>query len=151
MLVAPDSFKGTMSAQVVADALAAGMAAAGADVVTCPLADGGEGTTAALHAAWGGELVRHTVSGPLGDPVVGEVLMAGDGRAALDTASASGLHLVPHDRRDPWRASTFGTGQLIAAAVAAGAREVLVGVGGSATTDGGAGALGGAGRGRRDR
>ncbi|GAA4361816.1 glycerate kinase [Angustibacter luteus] len=141
MLVAPDSFKGTMSAQVVADALAAGLAGAGADAVTCPLADGGEGTTAVLHAAWGGELVRHTVSGPSGEPVVGELLLAGDGRAALDTASASGLHLVPAERRDPLRASTFGTGQLIAAAVAAGAREVLVGVGGSATTDGGAGAL----------
>lgn len=140
MLVAPDSFKGTMSALTVAEALTAGLTGAGADVVSCPLADGGEGTTAALHAAWGGELVRYSVAGPLGDLVEAELLLVG-GRAALDTASASGLHLVPADRRDPLRASTFGTGQLIAAAVAAGAREVLVGVGGSASTDGGAGAL----------
>ena len=110
-------------------------------MVTCPLADGGEGTTAALHAAWGGELRRQEVLGPLGEPVSAELLVTTDGRAALDTASASGLHLVPVEGRDPLRASTFGTGQLIAAAVAAGARQILVGVGGSATTDGGAGAL----------
>jgi glycerate kinase len=141
VLVAPDSFKGTMSADVVTRALADGLRAAGADVVTCPLGDGGEGTTAALHAAWGGALVQHQVSGPLGETVSATLLLTADGRAALDTASASGLHLVPPDRRDPLRASTFGTGQLIAAAVAAGARWILVGVGGSATTDGGAGAL----------
>src|SRR4051812_29553475 len=105
-----------MRARTVADALAAGLLDAGADVVTCPLADGGEGTTAVLQAAWGGELVEHQVCGPLGEPVRGQVLLTPDGRAALDTASASGLQLVPADRRDPLRASTFGTGQLIAAA-----------------------------------
>src|SRR5262245_51240530 len=105
-----------MSADVVAQALASGLRRAGADAVVRPLGDGGEGTTVALHAAWGGDLVAHTVSGPLGEPVSAQLLLTADGRAALDTASASGLHLVPPDRRDALRASSFGTGQLIAAA-----------------------------------
>ena len=142
VLVAPDSFKGTMSAVEVADALAAGVADAGFRAIRCPLADGGEGTVAVLRAALGGELRRVTVRGSLGHQVEATYLLTADRTvAAVDTATANGLTLIAPAERDAERASTYGTGQLLAAAVAAGARHVLLGVGGSATTDGGAGAV----------
>jgi glycerate kinase len=143
VLVAPDSFKGTFSAVEVAAAIARGLERGGVTADPCPVADGGEGTLEVLIAALGGEVVRVPVCGPLGDPVEGELaLLGGTGRRALlEMASASGLALVSEAERDPWTATTYGTGQLIRAAVDAGAREVLVGVGGSATVDGGRGAL----------
>lgn len=141
VLIAPDSFKGTFSARVVADAIAAGVRDGGGTALAVPIADGGEGTLDALVAALDGTVVRRTVSGPLGDPVDGCFARIGPGTAVVETASASGLTLVPKDRRDAWAASTRGTGELIAAAVEDGAEHVLVGVGGSATTDGGWGAL----------
>ena len=142
VLVAPDSFKGTMSAVEVADAMAAGVSDAGFRAIRCPLADGGEGTVVVLRAALGGELRWVSVRGSLGEPVEASYLLTGDGAvAAVDTATANGLTLIAPADRDAERASTYGTGQLLAAAVAAGARHVLLGVGGSATTDGGAGAL----------
>jgi glycerate 2-kinase len=143
VLVAPDSFKGTFSAIEVAEAIAAGLERGGVPADRCPVADGGEGTLAVLVAALGGAVTRVTVQGPLGRPVVAEfALLGGEGdRALLEMASASGLALVAEDERDPWSATTYGTGELIRAAVEAGAREVLVGVGGSATVDGGRGAL----------
>ena len=142
VLVAPDSFKGTFTATEVADALGAGLRAAGRPVDLCPVADGGEGTLEALRPAFGGELRTVSVHGPLGRPMKAPFLVSEDGRTAVvETASASGLHLVAPRRRDPLAASTVGTGELIAAAVAAGAGTVLLGVGGSATTDGGAGAI----------
>jgi glycerate kinase len=141
VLLAPDSFKGTLSAATVAAALAAGVRAAGGVPLVCPVADGGEGTAEVLADALGGRRPVLSVTGPLGAPVPGWFLLTDDGTAVLDTATASGLQLVPPAERDAYRASTIGTGELVAAAVAAGATRVLLGVGGSATTDGGAGAL----------
>lgn len=141
VLIAPDSFKGTFPARVVADVIAAGVRDGGGTAIAMPIADGGEGTLDALVAALDGTIVRRTVSGPLGDPVDGCFALLGTGTAVVETASASGLTLVPEDRRDAWAASTRGTGELIAAAVDDGAEHVIVGVGGSATTDGGQGVL----------
>ncbi len=144
IIVAPDSFKESLPAAEAAAAIARGLARARRDarIELVPMADGGEGTVDALLAATGGS--RHTarVAGPLGDPVqaVWGLLGDGSGTAVLEMASASGLALVPPDRRDPAAASTLGTGQLILACLAAGARRVLIGIGGSATNDGGAGA-----------
>jgi glycerate 2-kinase len=142
VLVAPDSFKGTFPAPDVADAIARGIERAGLSADRCPVADGGEGTLDAIVAASGGTVVAAPAHDPLGRPIEGRFALLGDGRTALvETATASGLALLGEDERDPWAASTFGTGELIAAALDAGAREVLVAVGGSATVDGGAGAL----------
>ena len=142
VLVAPDSFKGTFTATEVAAAVGEGVREAGRPVDLCPVADGGEGTLEALRPAFGGELETVPVHGPLGRPLRASFLLSADGRTAIvETASASGLGLVAPADRDPFTASTAGTGELIAAAVAAGARTVLLGVGGSATTDGGAGAI----------
>jgi len=139
-LVAPDSFKGTFDAAAVAGALARGLQQAGWDADRCPVADGGEGTLAILVEALGAKLVAARVSDPLGRPVKCHFGLAGE-TAIVELAQASGLGLVAPDERDAWRASTRGTGELILAAVGAGAQEVLVAVGGSATTDGGAGAI----------
>jgi glycerate 2-kinase len=141
-LVAPDKFKGTLSAPDVAAALARGLRAAGRDAVELPVADGGDGTLDALLSTLPGELRGARVSGPLDQPVDAKFGLIDDGRTAIvEMARASGLVLVPEDERDAWAASTRGTGELIAAAVEAGADRVIVTVGGSATTDGGAGAL----------
>ena len=140
-LVAPDSFKGTFSAREVAAAIATGLRAAGREADELPVADGGEGTMEAIVATLGGELHTISASDPLGRPVEASFALLADGRAIVETAQASGLGLVAEDERDAWAASTRGTGELIAAAVEAGADRVIVSVGGSATTDGGAGAL----------
>jgi glycerate 2-kinase len=141
VLVAPDSFKGTFSAREVAAALAAGLRSAGREADELPVADGGEGTMEVLVTALGGELRAVTVSDPLGRPVEAQFALLPDGSAVVEMAQASGLGLVAERERDAWAASTYGTGELIAAAVEAGASRVMVTVGGSATTDGGAGAL----------
>ena len=142
VLVAPDSFKGTLSAAEVAAAVAAGLRDGGVDPVELPVGDGGEGTMDALLAALGGERRSATVTDPLGRSVEAEYgLIDGGRRAVVEMAQASGLGLVAEDERDAFTASTRGTGELIAAAAEAGAEEVIVTVGGSATTDGGAGAL----------
>ncbi len=140
VLVAPDSFKGTLSAVEVAQAIGRGLEAAGRPVDLCPVADGGEGTLEALLPAVEGELRTITVSDPLGRSIEASFAL-GDGVAVVETAAASGLDLVEPGERDALAASTAGTGELIVAAVDAGARTVYLGVGGSATTDGGAGAL----------
>jgi glycerate kinase len=138
VLVAPDSFKGTFSAREVAAALARGLRSGGLDAVELPIADGGEGTMDAL----GGTVHTATVGDPLGRPVEARFALLDDGRTGVvETAEASGLRLVSERERDAFAASTRGTGELIAAAAEAGARSVLLAVGGSATTDGGAGAL----------
>jgi glycerate kinase len=137
VVVCPDSFKGTLSAADVAEALAIGLRAGGMEVDALPAADGGEGTLAAL----GGERRREVVSGPLGSPVEAEWSLLPDGSAVVEAAQASGLGLVTEGNRDAWAASTRGTGELIAATARAGASHVLVAVGGTATTDGGAGAV----------
>ena len=140
-LVAPDSFKGTFSAPHVAAAIAAGLRSAGREALELPVADGGEGTMEVLVSTLGGELSSSTVPDPLGRPVEARFALLEDGRAVVETAQASGLGLVAEEERDAWAASTRGTGELIAAAAEAGARHVIVTVGGSATSDGGAGAL----------
>jgi glycerate kinase len=141
VLVAPDSFKGTLSAAEVAHAIAEGLRKGGEEAEEMPIGDGGEGTMEAILATLGGEIGTAEVSDPLGRPVTARFAILPDGRGVVETAEASGLSLVGEHERDAWAASTRGTGELIAAAVEAGAREVLVTVGGSATTDGGAGAL----------
>ncbi len=140
ILVAPDSFKGTFSSPEVAAAIGRGLRAAGREVDLCPIADGGEGTLAALAPALGLALYRATVTDPLGRAIEAEFAV-GDGVGVVEMAAASGLGLVAKDERDALAAMTFGTGELILAAIEAGARVVYVGVGGSATTDGGAGAI----------
>ena len=140
-LVAPDSFKGTFSAREVAAAIATGLRAAGCEADELPVADGGEGTMEAIVATLGGELHTISAADPLGRPVEASFALLADGRAIVETAQASGLGLVAEDERDAWAASTRGTGELIAAAVEAGADRVIVSVGGSATMEGGAGAL----------
>jgi glycerate kinase len=140
-LVAPDSFKGTFSAPEVARAIADGLRSVGREAEELPVADGGEGTMEVLLTALGGDVHRITVSDPLGRPVKAGFALLPDGSAVVEMAQASGLSLVAEDDRDAWSASTRGTGELIAAAVEAGASNVIVTVGGSATTDGGAGAV----------
>jgi glycerate kinase len=143
VLVAPDSFKGTFSAPQVAAAIGRGLERAGLmPPDLCPVADGGEGTLDALLPQLGGEVVGVEVQDPLERPVrAGFGLVEDGGTALVEMAAASGLGLVAEDERDAWAATTYGTGELIAAAVEAGAQVVLVAVGGSATTDGGAGAI----------
>jgi glycerate 2-kinase len=147
ILVAPDSFKGTLSAFEVAEAIARGVESAGAVADRCPLADGGEGTLDALAPALGAQRVTARTHDPLGRPIEAAWGWAPTGpapagaTAIVETAAASGLALVAPDVRDAWAASSYGTGELLAAAAAAGARTILLAAGGSATTDGGAGAL----------
>jgi len=143
LLIAPDAFKGTFGAGAVAGAIGRGVERAGLlPPDLCPVADGGEGTLAVLVPQLGGELVGMTARGPLGAPVPAQFALVENGAVAIvETATASGLQLVPEGERDAFAASTYGTGQLIAGAVQAGAGVVLVAVGGSATSDGGAGAL----------
>lgn len=144
VVIAPDKFKGTLDAAHVAEALATGWRRADprAEIEEVPVADGGEGTLDALVAALGGEVRREWVTGPLGDPVEAEYALveAPEGQeAVVEMARASGLDLLASSRRDPLRATTRGTGELIQAACRGGARRVLVCIGGSATNDAGAG------------
>jgi glycerate kinase len=144
VLIAPDSFKGSLSAVEVASALAAGWGRARPNdrLLLAPLADGGEGTLDAIAAAGGWEWQSAEVADPLGRPVRARWLRSSDGRtAALEMAEASGLWRVAPNERDPVLASTFGTGELICAAVNDGVERIILGIGGSATTDGGQGAL----------
>src|SRR5829696_278067 len=143
ILVAPDSLKGTFSAPQVAGAIGRGLERAGLmPPDLCPVADGGEGTLDALLPQLGGELVAVEVQDPLGRDIrAGFGLVEDGGTAIVEMAAASGLGLVAEHERDAWAASTYGTGQMIAAAAEAGAQVILVAVGGSATTDGGAGAV----------
>jgi glycerate kinase len=141
-LVAPDSFKGTFSAGEVAEAIAGGIEAAGGAADRCPVADGGEGTMDVLLEALGGERRTASVHDPLRRPIEASWGLLGDGGTAIvEMAQASGLPLVAPQERDAERSDTYGTGELIAAAIGAGARRVLVAVGGSATSDGGRGAI----------
>lgn len=142
IVLAPDSFKESLTAKEVCVALEEGLREClpEAHFVHVPMADGGEGTVQSLVDATGGELRTTTVDGPLGDPVDATWGVLGDGSTAvIEMAEASGLGLVPRDRRDPRRASTRGTGQLVLAALDAGMRHIVLGIGGSATNDGGAG------------
>ncbi len=152
VLIAPDSFKECLSAAEVAEAMAAGVRAAvvGAAIDLCPMADGGEGTVSAMVAATGGEVRTVEVSGPLGETVQASFGLLGPSGAAaagpaagrtavIEMAAASGLDLVSPPRRNPMLTTTYGTGELILAALGAAAAEVVIGIGGSATVDGGCG------------
>ena len=144
IVIAPDSFKDSLSAIDVADAIALGLAEVWPDaqMVKCPMADGGEGTVEAILAASAGELRSTAVQGPLGEPVEAQWGWLPESRTAIiEMAEASGLQLVPLAQRDACISSTYGTGQLIHAALDAGAQRVILAIGGSATNDGGAGAM----------
>jgi glycerate kinase len=142
VLICPDKYAGTLSAVQAADAIAEGWrrTAPEDDLALVPLADGGPGFLEVLHAALGGELVPVRVRGPLGASVDAAVLLVGD-TAYLECAQACGLHLVPEDARDPRVTTTYGVGELLLAAIGRGAARVVVGLGGSATNDAGAGLL----------
>jgi len=142
VVVAPDSFGGTLSAVEAAGAMAAGWGAGapGVQVDLAPVSDGGPGFVDVLHTSLGGDLRSITLTGPLGEQLTAEFLLDGD-TAYVESAQACGLQLVPADRRDPRWTTTYGVGELIGAAIHAGARRVVVGLGGSSTNDGGAGML----------
>lgn len=142
VVVAPDSLKQCLGAAQVARAIARGLARVGgeAEVVLVPMADGGEGTVEAVVEATGGRRVPATVTGPLGEPVEAAFGVTGDGAiAVIEMAQASGLALLRPGRRNPLRTTTYGTGELIAEALAREVGTVIIGIGGSATVDGGAG------------
>jgi glycerate kinase len=142
IVIAPDSFKGSLTALAAAEAMERGALRVfgGAAVAKVPIADGGEGTVEALVAATNGRIEEREVRGPLGEPVRARwgVLGGGD-TAVIEMAAASGLPLVPRDRRDPRVTTTYGTGELLRAALDAGITNLVVGIGGSATNDGGTG------------
>lgn len=142
-LFAPDSFKGSLSAEQIVDILQAAAQRHFPDCETdcVPVADGGEGTVRALVRAVGGELRTMRVHGPLMEPETAEYGVLPDDIHVLEMAQASGLPMVPPDKRDPRNTTSYGVGELIAQAVSNGAREILMGIGGSATNDGGMGML----------
>ena len=143
-LSAPDSLKGSLSAQAACAALERGARRALGDNICCisvPLADGGEGTVESLLRGAGGELKTAQVRGPLNETVNAQWAILSDGSAIIEMAQASGLTLVPDEKRDAKNASSYGTGEVIRAALDAGCKKLLIGIGGSATTDGGTGAL----------
>lgn len=144
ILVAPDSFKGSLSAMEAALAMKEAIEELdiGAEVVLLPAADGGEGTMATMVSATGGSLVSHSVDGPFGGQVNAAYGILGDGSTCvIEIAEASGLMLLSPHERNPDTASSYGTGELIRHALDAGFREFIIGLGGSATNDGGAGML----------
>jgi glycerate kinase len=142
IIVAPDSFKGSLTALEAADALVQGVRAVlpEAEIVSIPLADGGEGTVDALVLATRGRIVQRKVTGPMGEPVQARFGVLGDDvTGVVEMAAAAGLPLVPPDRRNPLLATSYGVGELMLAALEAGCTRLIVGLGGSATSDGGAG------------
>ncbi|WP_353947439.1 glycerate kinase [Sporolactobacillus sp. Y61] len=142
MVIAPDSFKESLTALDAARSIQRGMKRifSDADYVLVPMADGGEGTVQSLVDATGGKRLNLTVTGPLGAPVPGFFGLLGDGQTAvIEMAAAAGLEFLPPSSRDPLRATTYGVGELIRAAMDHGARHIIMGLGGSATNDGGCG------------
>ncbi len=143
IVIAIDSFKGSMSSMEAGNAAKAGICkACAADIVVKPLADGGEGTTEALIEGLGGEYISVEVTGPLGRKTTARYGILGDGKTAvMEMAEASGIILVKHEELDPARATTYGVGEMIMDAVNRGCREFIIGIGGSATSEGGVGML----------
>ncbi|WP_271461259.1 glycerate kinase [Pantoea leporis] len=144
IVIAPDSYKESLSALEVASAIEAGFREIfpEAEYVKIPVADGGEGTVEAMVAATQGNIVRLTVTGPLGKPVEAFYGLSGDERTAfIEMAAASGLELVPAAQRDPLITTSFGTGELIKDALDRGVDHFIIGIGGSATNDGGSGMM----------
>lgn len=144
VIVAPDSFKGSVSAIGVAQAMEQGILSVfpEAEIIKVPIADGGEGTVEALVAATGGQMLVKEVVGPLGHPVLAHWGMLGEGETAIiEMAAASGLPLVAPDKRNPRLTTTYGTGQLIKTVLDRGIKKIIIGIGGSATNDGGTGMI----------
>ncbi|EIZ9494491.1 glycerate kinase [Cronobacter sakazakii] len=144
IVIAPDSFKESLSAMDVARAIEAGFREIypQAHYVCVPMADGGEGTVEAMVAATGGQIITTPVTAPLGNKVDSFFGLLGDGETAVvEMAAASGLHLVPTAQRDPRITTSYGTGELILAALERGVKAIIIGIGGSATNDGGAGMM----------
>ncbi|EIJ78428.1 glycerate kinase [Bacillus methanolicus PB1] len=143
VVIAPDSFKESLTAIQVADSIEKGFRTSfpDEDIVKIPMADGGEGTVKSLVDATNGTIVEKTVTGPLGEPVQAFFGLLGNGgkTAVIEMAAASGLHLVPADKRNPLVTTTRGTGELISAALEQDVEKIIIGIGGSATNDGGAG------------
>ena len=144
IVIAPDSFKGSLTATEAADAIEIGFRAVypDAEYVKVPMADGGEGTVQSLVDATSGTIINQSVIGPMGDMVSGFFGILGDSRTAvIEMAAASGIHLVKPEERNIYLASSFGTGQLINAALDHGCDKLIIGLGGSATNDGGMGMM----------
>ncbi|MBQ9185697.1 MAG: glycerate kinase [Bacteroidales bacterium] len=143
IVIASDSFKGSLSSADVADAVSVALRQVfpDADIVKLSVADGGEGTAEAVAAATGGHLVQAEASDPLGRPIRASYAILPDNTAVIDVASASGITLLSAGEREPWKTSSFGTGELILDALDRGCRNFLIGLGGSATNDGGAGMM----------
>ena len=143
VLVAIDSFKGSLSTLEAGEAVKRGVlrAKSDAEVVISPIADGGEGTVDAIVSATGGKRVTARVTGPLGHAVDATYGILPNGTAVREMSAAAGLPLVPQERRDPMKTTTYGVGEMILHALAAGVRRFLIGIGGSATNDGGVGML----------
>lgn len=142
IVIAPDSFKESLTALEAAQAIEKGMKKVlpDADFIKVPMADGGEGTVQSLVDATGGKIISKTVTGPLGEPVEAFFGISGDEKTAvIEMAAASGLHLVPAEKRNPLITTTRGTGELIIAALDYGIEQIIIGIGGSATNDGGTG------------
>src|SRR5437660_12079823 len=142
IVIAPQSLKGSLTTAEAGQAIATGVRSVfpEAEIAIVPVADGGEGTVQALVDATGGKIVQQTVTGPLSTPVTAFFGLLGDGKtAAIEMAACAGLPLVPSGRRDPRITTTFGVGELILAALEYGCRRFIIGIGGSATNDGGAG------------
>jgi len=141
IVVAPDSFKGNMRStricEIIRDAILSEVPSA--EVLTFPMADGGEGTVDAVVTAVGGTVHPLEVCGPMGEPVDARYGVLPDGSAVMEMASASGIELVPTDQLDPMKATTYGTGQLMRHLLEEGHRSIVMGIGGSATVDGGTG------------
>ena len=144
IVIAPDSFKESLTALEVANAIETGFKRIfpNAEYVKLPMADGGEGTVQSLVDATRGRLIEAEVTAPLGNQVKSFFGLSGDGKTAIiEMAAASGLHLVPMDERNPCQTTSFGTGELIKQALDLGVQHIILGIGGSATNDGGAGML----------
>lgn len=144
IVIAPDSFKESLTALEVAEAIEIGFRKIypAANYVKIPMADGGEGTVQSLVDALKGKLIKQDVIAPLGNKIQAFFGLSGDGKTAIiEMAAASGLHLVPAEQRNPLRTTSFGTGELIKAALDLGVKKIILGIGGSATNDGGAGML----------
>ncbi len=141
IVIAPDSYKGNMRAAKVCEIVQAAILreTPEAEVLSLPMADGGEGTVDAVVAATGGELRALTVTGPLGEPVEAEYGVLPDGTAIMEMASAAGIELIPAVRLNPLEATTYGCGELLRHLIEAGQTQIVMGIGGSATVDGGTG------------
>ncbi|PSU87788.1 glycerate kinase [Photobacterium kishitanii] len=142
IIIAPDSYKESLTAMEVATAIEAGFRQVmpNAEYIKLPMADGGEGTVQSLIDASNGTIIHHPVTGPLGEQVQGFFGIMGDGKTAvIEMAAASGLHLVSPEQRNPMLTTSYGTGELILAALEQGVEHIIVGIGGSATNDGGIG------------